>query len=141
MNKYTKITASIGPKCEDKETLTRMISAGVNMCRLNFSHDTGDVQGHKIDLIREISNENGYLFYPYNDEIYLVGYIGTNTEIVLPNDTYIQNIHFTYGTEFTEYSAQNITVTSTGIEYYNQARIYMGMYGKDFPSHYRSYEQ
>ena len=49
MNKYTKITASIGPKCEDKETLTRMISAGVNMCRLNFSHDTGDVQGRKID--------------------------------------------------------------------------------------------
>ena len=57
MNKYTKITASIGPKCEDKETLTRMIAAGVNVCRLNFSHDTGDVQGRKIDLIREISNE------------------------------------------------------------------------------------
>ena len=57
MNKYTKITASIGPKCEDRETLTRMISAGVNMCRLNFSHDTGDVQGRKIDMIREISAE------------------------------------------------------------------------------------
>ena len=57
MNKYTKITASIGPNCEDKETLTRMIAAGVNMCRLNFSHDTGDVQGRKIDLIREISRE------------------------------------------------------------------------------------
>ena len=57
MNKYTKITASIGPNCEDKETLTHMIRAGVNMCRLNFSHDTGDVQGRKIDLIREISAE------------------------------------------------------------------------------------
>ena len=57
MNKYTKITASIGPKCEDKDTLTRMISAGVNMCRLNFSHDTGDTQGRKIDMIREISAE------------------------------------------------------------------------------------
>jgi len=57
MNRYTKITASIGPKCEDRETLTRMISAGVNMCRLNFSHDTGDVQGRKIDMIREISQE------------------------------------------------------------------------------------
>ena len=57
MNKYTKITASIGPKCEDRETLTRMITAGVNMCRLNFSHDTGDVQGRKIDMIREISAE------------------------------------------------------------------------------------
>ncbi len=57
MNKYTKITASIGPKCEDRQTLTRMISAGVNVCRLNFSHDTGDVQGQKIDLIRSISEE------------------------------------------------------------------------------------
>lgn len=55
--RFTKITASIGPKCEDRETLTKMISAGVNMCRLNFSHDTGDVQGKKIDLIREISHE------------------------------------------------------------------------------------
>ncbi|MBP3340499.1 MAG: pyruvate kinase, partial [Alphaproteobacteria bacterium] len=57
MNKYTKITASIGPKCEGRETLTRMISAGVNMCRLNFSHDTGDVQGRKIDMIRDVSAE------------------------------------------------------------------------------------
>lgn len=57
MNKFTKVTASIGPKCEDRETLTRMIKAGVNTCRLNFSHDTGDSQGRKIDLIREISNE------------------------------------------------------------------------------------
>lgn len=57
MNKFTKITASIGPKCEDKDTLTKMIKAGVNMCRLNFSHDTGDVQGKKIDLIRQISSE------------------------------------------------------------------------------------
>ena len=55
MNKYTKITASIGPNCEDRETLTQMISAGVNVCRLNFSHDTGDVQGYKIDMIRDIS--------------------------------------------------------------------------------------
>lgn len=57
MNKFTKITASIGPKCEDRKTLTQMIKAGVNVCRLNFSHDTGDTQGKKIDLIREISDE------------------------------------------------------------------------------------
>lgn len=55
--RFTKITASIGPKCEDKKTLKQMIAAGVNMCRLNFSHDTGDTQGKKIDLIRKISSE------------------------------------------------------------------------------------
>ena len=57
MTRFTKITSSIGPNCEDKETLTRMIKSGVNVCRLNFSHDTGDVQGAKIDMIREISDE------------------------------------------------------------------------------------
>ena len=53
--RFTKITASIGPNCEDKKTLESMIKAGVNICRLNFSHDTGDVQGAKIDLIRSVS--------------------------------------------------------------------------------------
>ena len=57
MRRFTKITASIGPNCEDTKTLTSMISAGVNMCRLNFSHDTGDIQGKKIDMIRKISDK------------------------------------------------------------------------------------
>lgn len=57
MNKFTKITASIGPASESKEVLKEMIKTGVNMCRLNFSHDTGDAQGSKIDNIREISKE------------------------------------------------------------------------------------
>jgi pyruvate kinase len=34
-----------------------MIESGVNACRLNFSHDTGDSQGRKIDLVRKISAE------------------------------------------------------------------------------------
>lgn len=57
MHKFTKIIASIGPKCEDKKTLTKMIEAGIDLCRLNFSHDTGKVQGKKIDLIRNISEK------------------------------------------------------------------------------------
>lgn len=59
MTRFTKITASIGPSCEDYEVLRKMIIAGVNVCRINFSHDVGAVQGHKIDMIREISAEVG----------------------------------------------------------------------------------
>jgi pyruvate kinase len=59
MQKLTKITASIGPASSDYEVLKSMVSAGVNVCRLNFSHDTGDVQGAKFDKIREISKELG----------------------------------------------------------------------------------
>lgn len=59
MTRFTKITASIGPKCEDVDTLTRMIKAGVSVCRLNFSHDTGDIQGDKIDMIRSVAKNVG----------------------------------------------------------------------------------
>lgn len=57
MTKLTKIIASIGPASENYDTLKSMIERGVNACRLNFSHDTGDAQGRKIDLIRKISVE------------------------------------------------------------------------------------
>ncbi len=57
MPRFTKITASIGPSSETERVLRQMISGGVNVCRINFSHDTGDTQGHKIDLIRKISDE------------------------------------------------------------------------------------
>lgn len=57
MSRFTKITASIGPNCESRDILTKMIQAGVNVCRLNFSHDTGAIQGAKIDLIRSISTK------------------------------------------------------------------------------------
>lgn len=57
MTRFTKITASIGPNCESRDILTQMIKSGVDVCRLNFSHDTGDVQGAKIDMIRSIAHE------------------------------------------------------------------------------------
>ena len=59
MTRFTKITASIGPSCENINTLTQMIKAGVNVCRLNFSHDTNDVQGAKIDMIRSVAKNLG----------------------------------------------------------------------------------
>src|SRR6195952_2408733 len=53
----TKIVATMGPACAKKETLLAMIKAGVNVCRLNFSH--GKPEDHKkfVDLIREINEQ------------------------------------------------------------------------------------
>lgn len=59
MKRFTKITSSIGPNSEGKDVLVKMMEAGVNVCRLNFSHDTGDKQGAKIDIIREYSARTG----------------------------------------------------------------------------------
>jgi pyruvate kinase len=53
----TKIVATMGPASAKKEVLLAMIRAGLNVCRLNFSH--GKPEDHKkfIDLIREINDE------------------------------------------------------------------------------------
>jgi pyruvate kinase len=40
----TKIVATIGPASESPEMLERLIRAGLNIARLNFSH--GDFAGH-----------------------------------------------------------------------------------------------
>jgi len=54
----TKIVATMGPASAPKETLLAMIKAGVNVCRLNFSH--GRTEDHKkvIDTIREINDQH-----------------------------------------------------------------------------------
>ncbi|MBN9446862.1 MAG: hypothetical protein J0I67_08105, partial [Bosea sp.] len=44
MNRSTKIVATIGPASSTPEVLSRMIAAGVDVVRLNFSH--GKAQDH-----------------------------------------------------------------------------------------------
>ncbi|WP_395633277.1 pyruvate kinase [Flavobacterium sp.] len=59
-NKKTKIVATLGPACSSKEVIKKMIDAGVNVFRINFSHaDYTDVK-ERIDIIRELNDEYGY---------------------------------------------------------------------------------
>lgn len=59
-NKKTKIVATLGPACSTKEVITKMIEAGTNVFRINFSHaDYSDV-AERISIIREINEEKGY---------------------------------------------------------------------------------
>jgi pyruvate kinase len=46
----TKIVATIGPASESPEMLERLIRAGLNIARLNFSH--GDFSGHAVRIAR-----------------------------------------------------------------------------------------
>jgi pyruvate kinase len=58
--KKTKIVATLGPACSSKEVIKKMIDAGVNVFRINFSHaDYEDVK-ERIDIIRGLNNEFGY---------------------------------------------------------------------------------
>ena len=58
--KKTKIVATLGPAISSKKMLHKMVEAGVNVFRINFSHaDYEDVK-MRIKLIREINEEYGF---------------------------------------------------------------------------------
>lgn len=60
IQKRTKIVATLGPASADKETLSRMIAKGVDVCRLNFSHGSQDDHLKVIETINIINDEYGY---------------------------------------------------------------------------------
>ena len=49
MRKRTKIVATVGPACDDVDTLARMIEAGMNVARLNFSHEDHERHGKRTE--------------------------------------------------------------------------------------------
>ena len=55
----TKIICTIGPACENEETLSAMCLAGMNVARLNFSHGTHAEHQKKIDLIKSVREKLG----------------------------------------------------------------------------------
>ena len=57
--KKTKVICTIGPASENRETLAKLAQAGMNICRLNFSHGSYEEHGERIRLIREVSDQTG----------------------------------------------------------------------------------
>lgn len=53
----TKIVCTIGPACQDEQTLSQMIDEGMNVARLNFSHGTHEEHQNRIDLLKKLRNE------------------------------------------------------------------------------------
>ena len=53
----TKIVATIGPASSSPEKIRAMISAGMNIARLNFSHGDQTTHGRVIAAIRQIARE------------------------------------------------------------------------------------
>ena len=50
----TKVICTIGPASENEEVLTKMMEAGMNVARLNFSHGSHEEHQKKIDLIKHV---------------------------------------------------------------------------------------
>jgi pyruvate kinase len=55
----TKIVATIGPACRDRETLLRMVQAGMDVARLNFSHGSLDEHQENLQRVREAAGRAG----------------------------------------------------------------------------------
>ncbi len=58
--KKTKIVATLGPACDTKEIIEEMMTVGVNVFRVNFSHANYENVKEKIKIIREINQRKGY---------------------------------------------------------------------------------
>ena len=59
MLRSTKIVATLGPSSSEPAVLERMVRAGVDVVRLNFSHGTADDHLKRAALVKEISSKVG----------------------------------------------------------------------------------
>jgi len=56
---HTKVIATIGPATRNKDILEQMFHEGVDVCRINLSHDTHDEHARTIRYINELNEELG----------------------------------------------------------------------------------
>ena len=55
----TKIVATIGPASRDPDTLARMVDAGLDVARLNFSHGEREVHAENAERVRAAASSAG----------------------------------------------------------------------------------
>jgi pyruvate kinase len=59
MKRRTKIVCTLGPASSDRETIRRMIRAGMDVARLNFSHGDHEEHAERIRHVREVAETEG----------------------------------------------------------------------------------
>ncbi len=59
MRRRTKIVATVGPASREPETLARMVQAGVDVFRLNFSHGNREIHAENVERIRTAASQVG----------------------------------------------------------------------------------
>jgi len=56
----TKIVATIGPASREPDTLLRMVEAGMDVARLNYSHGTLDEHAETVRRVRDAASRAGH---------------------------------------------------------------------------------
>ena len=59
MSRRTKIVATIGPASREPDTLARMVDAGMDVARLNFSHGTAEEHAETAGRVRDAAGRAG----------------------------------------------------------------------------------
>ena len=59
MRKRAKIVCTLSPACEDYGVLKKMVQAGMDVARLNFSHGDRETHGLHLDRVRRLEEELG----------------------------------------------------------------------------------
>ena len=59
MIRRTKVVATLGPASSDAKTLARMIEAGLDVVRINFSHGAPDEHRARVNLVRQLAHKAG----------------------------------------------------------------------------------
>lgn len=57
MKRKTKIICTVGPAIDNDDMIGKMIDAGMNVARLNFSHADHEEHGRRVEMIRRIAKE------------------------------------------------------------------------------------
>ena len=58
--KKTKIVCSIGPASNQVDVMEKMVLAGMNVARINFSHATIEEREQACASVREVRKKNWY---------------------------------------------------------------------------------
>lgn len=59
MDRRTKIVCTLGPATSDPETIRRLVAAGMDVARMNFSHGTHEEHAERIQMVREAAEAEG----------------------------------------------------------------------------------
>ena len=56
-SRRAKIVATLGPACSDIETFRKLVRAGLDVARLNFSHGSHEQKSDLIRMVRQVASE------------------------------------------------------------------------------------
>ncbi|GKX68028.1 pyruvate kinase [Inconstantimicrobium mannanitabidum] len=112
----TKMVCTIGPASENPEILSKIIEAGMNASRHNFSHGDHEEHRGRIELVKKLAKE-------YNKEIAVV--LDTKGPEIRTGKFEPNKVELTLGSKFTIYAGAEDVIgdtTKCSVTYANLAK-------------------